>query len=148
MGVSRWAILKKHNRLRKHLGMANREKWIVPGCSGHKIAPTKSNLCLSRHRFCCLDLSASYGGSETQDPSVAPFICTQEHAPLHGCVALQRPLQTPISPAFLCSCRAETVPAKRTAVTIPASNVGLIFLLTVAPPFRSFEPVPVSVLWA
>jgi len=59
------------------------------------------------------------------------LICTQEQAPLHGWVALQRPLQTPIRPALLCSCRAETVPAKRTAVTIAASNVGLIFLLTV-----------------
>jgi hypothetical protein len=55
-----------------------------------------------------------------------------EQGPLHGWVALQRPLQTPISLALLCSCRAETVPAKRTAVTIAASNVGLIFLLIVA----------------
>jgi hypothetical protein len=60
------------------------------------------------------------------------LICTQEHAPLHGWLALQRPLQTPIRPALLCNCRAETVPAKRTAVTITASNVGLICLLTVA----------------
>jgi len=60
------------------------------------------------------------------------LICTQEQAPLHGWVALQRPLQTPIRPALLCSCRAETVPANRTAVTINASNVGFMFLLTVA----------------
>jgi hypothetical protein len=46
-------------------------------------------------------------------------------------VALQRPLQTPISPALLCSCRAETVPAHRTAVTIAASNVDVIFLLMI-----------------
>jgi hypothetical protein len=62
-----------------------------------------------------------YGGSETHDPRVVPFIWTQEQGPLHGWVALQRPLQTPISLALLCSCRAETVPAKRTAVTIAAS---------------------------
>ena len=55
-------------------------------------------------------------------------MCTQEQAPLHGWVALQRPLHTPIRPALLCSCRAETVPAKRTVVTITASNAGLIFL--------------------
>jgi hypothetical protein len=79
-----------------------------------------------------LDFSAFYGGSETQDPRVAPLIWTQEHGPLHGWVALQRPLQTPISPALLCSCRAETVPAHKTAVTIAASNVGLIFLLMIA----------------
>jgi hypothetical protein len=59
------------------------------------------------------------------------LICTQEQAPLHGWVALQRPLQTPISPALLCSCRAETVPAHRTAVTIAASNVDVIFLLMI-----------------
>jgi len=60
------------------------------------------------------------------------LICTQEQAPLHGWVALQRPLQTPIRPALLCSCRAETVPAKRTAVTIAASNVGVTLLLMIA----------------
>jgi hypothetical protein len=50
---------------------------------------------------------------------------------LHGWAALQRPLQTPISPALLCNCRAETVPAHRTAVTIAASNVDVIFLFMV-----------------
>jgi hypothetical protein len=59
------------------------------------------------------------------------LICTQEQAPLQGWVALQRPLQTPISPALLCNCRAETVPAHRTAVTIAASNVDVIFLLMI-----------------
>src|SRR5579864_3874339 len=73
----------------------------------------------------------AYGGSETQDPSVAPFICTQEHAPLHGWVALQRPLQTPITPGCFCNCRAETVPAKRTAVTIIASNAIFFSLLPI-----------------
>src|SRR5579864_1181530 len=73
-----------------------------------------------------------YGGSETQEPSVAPFICTQEHAPLHGWVALQRPLHTPITPACLCNCRAETVPAHRTVITRAAKNVALIFLAMIA----------------
>jgi hypothetical protein len=65
------------------------------------------------------------------------LICTQEQAPLHAWVALQRPLHTPIRAGFLLSCRAETVPAHRTAVTIAASNVGLIFLLMIALPFYS-----------
>src|ERR1041385_4464406 len=72
-----------------------------------------------------------YGGSETHDPSVAPLIKTQEHAPLHGWAALHRPLHTPIRAGLLLSCRAETVPAHRTAVTIAASNVGVIFLLMI-----------------
>jgi len=74
-----------------------------------------------------------YGGSETHDPSVAPLIKTQEQAPLHGWAALHRPLHTPIRAALLLSCRAETVPAHRTAVTIAASNVVVIFLLMINP---------------
>jgi hypothetical protein len=73
-----------------------------------------------------------YGGSETHDPRVAPLIWTQEHGPLHGWVALQRPLQTPTTPALLCSCRAETVPAHKAAIMVTARNVDLTFLLMVA----------------
>lgn len=78
----------------------------------------------------------AYGGSEKQDPRVAPFMCTQEHAPLHGWVALQRPLQTPITPGCLCNCRAETVPAHRTVITSAAKNAALIFLPMIRSPFR------------
>ena len=78
----------------------------------------------------------AYGGSETHDPRVAPFICTQEHAPLHGWVALQRPLQTPITPGCLCNCRAETVPAHRTVITRAAKSVALILLPMIRSPFK------------
>jgi hypothetical protein len=78
----------------------------------------------------------AYGGRETQDPRVAPFISTQEHAPLHGWVALQRPLQTPITPGCLCNCRAETVPAQRTVITRAAKSVALIFLPMIRSPFK------------
>ena len=47
-------------------------------------------------------------------------------------MALQRPLQMPIRLALWCSCRAETVPAHKAAMTIAASNVGLIILLMIA----------------
>lgn len=61
------------------------------------------------------------------------MICTHEHAPLHGWVALQRPLQTPTTPGCLCNCRAETVPAKRTPMTSALKSVVLIFLSMVVP---------------
>jgi hypothetical protein len=74
----------------------------------------------------------AYGGSETQDPRDAPLICTQEHAPEQGMVALHRPLHTPINPGLLCNCRAETVPAHKTAIARAAKSVVLIFLLMIA----------------
>jgi hypothetical protein len=74
----------------------------------------------------------AYGGSETQDPRLAPFICTQEHAPEQGMVALHRPLHTPISPGLLCNCRAETVPAHRTVITRATKSVALVFLPMIA----------------
>jgi hypothetical protein len=55
-----------------------------------------------------------------------------EQAPLHGWVALQRPLQTPITPGCFCNCRAETVPAQRTVITRAAKSVALIFLPMIA----------------
>jgi hypothetical protein len=63
------------------------------------------------------------------------LIKTQEHAPLHGIVALQRPLHTPIRAGLLRSCPAETVPAHKTAVTMAASNVDLN-LLPISTSFR------------
>jgi hypothetical protein len=53
-------------------------------------------------------------------------------------VALHRPLHTPISPGLLCSCRAETVPAQRTAVAIAARNVFLIVLLMIHSSFLCY----------
>ncbi len=51
---------------------------------------------------------------------------------MHGWVALQRPLQTPIRAGCLCNCRAETVPAHRTVITRAAKSVALIFLPMIA----------------
>ena len=50
---------------------------------------------------------------------------------MHGCAALHRPLHTPIRDGLLLNCRAETVPAHRTAVTIADSNVDVTFLLMI-----------------
>jgi len=58
-------------------------------------------------------------------------------APLQGMVALQVPLQTGSRLACVRSCRAETVPAQRAAMTIAARNVFLIVLLIIQPPFQN-----------
>lgn len=58
------------------------------------------------------------------------------HAPLQGMVALHVPLQTGSKLARVRSCRAETVPAQRTAVAIAARNVFLIVLLMIHTPFQ------------
>ena len=105
--------------------------------SPHLSTPYKKEPTPEVHRFCWLECKGSaYGGSETQDPRVAPFIWTQEHAPLHGWVALQRPLQTPTAPGCFCNCRAETVPAHRTVTTRAAKSVVLIFLPMIRSPFK------------
>jgi hypothetical protein len=57
----------------------------------------------------------------------------QRQGPAHGFVALQLPLQVPIGLAFVCNCRAETVPAHKTATVIAARNVFLkVFLPIIA----------------
>jgi hypothetical protein len=67
------------------------------------------------------------------------LIWTQEHAPLHGWVALQRPLQTPIAPGLFCNCRAETVLAQRTLMTSVVKSVALSFLFMIVS-FRAQLP--------
>ena len=57
--------------------------------------------------------------------------------PVQCTVALHAPLQTGSKLAGVVSCRAETVPAQRTAVAIAARNVFLIFLLMVHSPFSN-----------
>jgi hypothetical protein len=49
--------------------------------------------------------------------------------PLHGFVALHVPVQPGNSLGFVCNCRADTVPAQSTAVTIAASTVFLMVFL-------------------
>ncbi|HLK08802.1 MAG TPA: hypothetical protein VKV30_12685 [Candidatus Angelobacter sp.] len=53
------------------------------------------------------------------------------HPPLQSWVALHVPLQTGSKLARVRSCRAETVPAHRTAVAITARNVFLIVFLMI-----------------
>jgi hypothetical protein len=72
------------------------------------------------------------GGSLTQPPVVAPSGIQQKQGPLQATVALQVPRQKVIAVGWLRSTRAETVPAKRTAVTMVASNVGFIILPMIA----------------
>jgi hypothetical protein len=53
-----------------------------------------------------------------------------------GCVLLQLPLQAAKPLTSLRNCRAETVPAQRTAATMAASNVVLmVFLFINCAPF-------------
>jgi hypothetical protein len=67
-------------------------------------------------------------GSLTHAPEV-PLKIWQMQTPLQGFVALQVPVQAGTRLGFFCNCRAETVPAQRTAVTITASKVLLLVLL-------------------
>jgi hypothetical protein len=56
--------------------------------------------------------------------------------PLQCTVALHAPLQTGSRLVGVRSCRAETVPAQRTAIAIAARNVFLIALLMIHSPFQ------------
>jgi len=57
----------------------------------------------------------------------------QRQGPLQGFVALQLPLHVPIGLADVFNCRAETVPAHKTAAVIAARNVfWMIFLPMIA----------------
>lgn len=57
--------------------------------------------------------------------------------PLQGLVALHVPLQTGSKLADVRSCRAETVPAQRTAMAIAARNALLNVLLMIHSPFSN-----------
>jgi hypothetical protein len=74
-------------------------------------------------------------GSLTHAPEV-PLKIWQMQAPLQGFVALHVPVQAGSRLADVRSCRAETVPAQRTAVAMAARNVFLIVLLIIHSPFR------------
>lgn len=71
------------------------------------------------------------GPGSLTHPPVVPVSIWQMHAPLQGMVALQVPLHTGSRLVGVRSCRAETVPAQRTAVAIAARNVFLIVLLMI-----------------
>jgi hypothetical protein len=77
------------------------------------------------------------GPGSLTHPPVVPVRISQMQPPLQGMVALHVPLHTGSKLAGVRSCRAETVPALRTAATIAASNIFLIVsLLMVHSPFR------------
>src|SRR5215831_17583778 len=84
---------------------------------------------------CARQFSWTYGlagarknGSLAHPPMVCPSRMIQRQGPLQGLVALQLPLHVPIL-ALVCNCRAETVPAHKTAAVIAARNVfWMIFL--------------------
>jgi hypothetical protein len=77
------------------------------------------------------------GPGSLTHPPVVPVRISQIQPPLQCTVVLHAPLQTGSKLAGVRSCRAETVPAQRTAVAIAASNVFLIVLFMVHSPFIS-----------
>jgi hypothetical protein len=70
------------------------------------------------------------------EPPVVPERISQRQPPVQGFVALHVPRQTGSRLACFCNCRAETVPAQRTAVAIAARNVFLILLLMIHSHFQ------------
>jgi len=76
-------------------------------------------------------------GCDEQKPVVDSRGKAQIQPVAQGCVLLQLPLQAAkplVSPR---NCRAESVPAQSTAVTIAASNVDLIAFAFMISPFKS-----------
>jgi len=71
------------------------------------------------------------GPGSLTHPPVVPVKIWQMQPPLQGMVALQVPLQTGSKLPRVRSCRAETVPAQRTAMANAARNVFLIVLLMI-----------------
>ena len=66
-------------------------------------------------------------GSLTHAPEV-PLKIWQMQAPLQWTVVLHVPLQTGIRLAGVCNCRAETVPAQSTAITMVENSVVFMIL--------------------
>jgi hypothetical protein len=90
---------------------------------------------MPRHPLPNYFLGGLSGPGSLTHPPVVPVRIWQMHAPLQGMVALQVPLHTGSRLVGVRSCRAETVPAQRTAVAIAARNVFLIVLLMIHSPF-------------
>jgi hypothetical protein len=68
------------------------------------------------------------GPGSLTHPPVVPVRISQMQAPLQCTVVLHAPLQTGSRLACVRSCRAETVPAQRTAAAIPVKIKFLIVL--------------------
>ena len=71
-------------------------------------------------------------GCDEQNVLPVSIRTTQMQPVLQGLVALQPPPQLANPLVSVRSCRAETVPAHKAAMTIAASNEDLIFLLMIA----------------
>ena len=76
------------------------------------------------------------GPGSLTHPPVVPIRISQRQPPVQGFIALHVPRQTGSRLACFCNCRAETVPAQRTAVAITARNAFLIVLLMIHSPFQ------------
>jgi len=71
------------------------------------------------------------GPGSLTHPPVVPLKIWQMQGPLQGLVALHVPVHVGRRLGFLCNCRAETVPAQRTAATMAARNAFFIVLLMI-----------------
>jgi hypothetical protein len=74
-------------------------------------------------------------GSLTHAPEV-PVNIWQMQGPLQGLVALHVPVQVGSRLGFFCNCRAETVPAQRTAMIIAANEKFWMVFLMICPSFQ------------
>jgi len=84
----------------------------------------------------CYFFGGLTGPGSLTHPPVVPVRISQMQPPLQCTVVLHAPLQTESKLADVRSCRAETVPAQRTAVAMAASNVFLIVFPMVHSPFQ------------
>jgi hypothetical protein len=90
----------------------------------------------ARHPLANYFFGGLSGPGSLTHPPVVPVRISQMQAPLQCTVVLHAPLQTGSKLADVRSCRAETVPAQRTAPAIAARNVLLILLLMIHSPFQ------------
>ena len=78
-------------------------------------------------------------GSLTHAPEV-PVNIWQMQGPLQGLVALHVPVQVGSRLGFFCNCRAETVPAQKTAIMMAANERFWMVFLMICPSFQLQEP--------
>jgi hypothetical protein len=95
---------------------------------------------MPRHRLLCYFVGVLSGPGSLTHPPVVPLRISQMQAPLQCTVVLHVPLQTGSRLVGDRSCRAETVPAQRTAMATAARNVFLIVLLMICPSLQLQRP--------
>lgn len=91
------------------------------------------------------NLESSYfaglnAGGRMHEPDLVPAGMLQKQSMLQDMCLLQMPPQKGLVVAWLCNCRAETVPADRTAVTNVTSNVFLMNFLFILSRFQLARP--------